>query len=94
MPTRLVQMRNLWKKMVKGVDATLYRRVGEHLTATRPDIILSTSLSSKFMHCWSLIHLGAAKEVCWDISGRLGIIEICYATLVGYGDSNLRWLSG
>lgn len=48
------------------MDASLYRKIVDsllYLTTTRPDIMYTTSLLSRFMHNPIKIHLGTAKRV-------------------------------
>ena len=51
----------------KKVDDTLYKQiVGSlmYLTATRPDIMHTVSVISRYMECPTEIHLLAAKRIC------------------------------
>ena len=79
----------------KKVDATHYRSlVGKllYLTATRPDIMFSTSLLSRFMNNPSYIHLGVAKRVLRYIQGTMELgIKFWKNTeikLIGFCDSD------
>lgn len=56
------------------VDEGLYRSIIGclmYLTATRPDIMYSVSLLSRYMHCASEVHYKAAKRVLRYIKGTL-----------------------
>ena len=79
----------------KKVDATHYRSlVGKllYLTATRPDIMFSTSLLSRFMNNPSHIHLGVAKRVLTYLQGTMELgIRFWKNTeikLIGFCDSD------
>ena len=64
--TQMIQKENLYKEYgADKVDEGYYRSlIGcfMYLTATRPDILFVVSLLSRFMHCASEMHLGAAKK--------------------------------
>ncbi|XP_068336609.1 secreted RxLR effector protein 161-like [Pyrus communis] len=76
------------------MDASLYRKiVGSllYLTATRPAIMYTASLLSRFMHNLTKIHLGTAKRVHRYVQGTIDF-EIKYekgksTILVGFYDS-------
>ncbi|KAG8499326.1 hypothetical protein CXB51_005873 [Gossypium anomalum] len=77
------------------VDEKRYRSlVGclVYLTATRPDIMYSVSLLSRFMHCCNTAHFKAAKRVLRYVKGTLGygvMLERAEELkLVGYSDSD------
>ena len=56
----------------KKVDDTLYKQiVGSlmYLTATRPDIMHTVSVISRYMECPTEIHLLAAKRICRYLQG-------------------------
>lgn len=76
-------------------DESLYRKiVGSllYLTATKPDIMFSTSLLARFMHKPSKKHYEAAKRVLRYIQGTIdfGIEYVVgkFALLIGYCDSD------
>ena len=57
----------------KKVDDTLYKQiVGSlmYLTATRPDIMHTVSVISRYMECPTEIHLLAAKRICRYLQGN------------------------
>ncbi|RVW21205.1 Retrovirus-related Pol polyprotein from transposon RE1 [Vitis vinifera] len=77
------------------VDESQYRSlIGclMYLTATRPDIMFSVSLLSRFMHCASEVHLQAAKRIVRYIKGTTNYgIKYSYCQnfkLHGYSDSD------
>ncbi|RVX02815.1 Retrovirus-related Pol polyprotein from transposon TNT 1-94 [Vitis vinifera] len=77
------------------VDESQYRSlIGclMYLTATRPDIMFSVSLLSRFMHCASEVHFQAAKRIVRYIKGttNYGIKYSYYQNfkLHGYSDSD------
>jgi hypothetical protein len=76
-------------------DEGLYRRiVGSllYLTATRPDLMYSASLLSRFMSCPTKKHMGIARRVLRYVQGTLDYgIEYTRgksATLIGYCDAD------
>ena len=77
------------------VDESQYRSlIGclMYLTATRPDIMFSVSLLSRFMHCASEVHFQAAKRIVRYIKGTTNYgIKYSYCQnfkLHGYSDSD------
>lgn len=77
------------------VNETFYRSlVGclMYLTATRPDILHSVSLLSRFMNCATETHLTSAKRVLRYVKGTLDYgIKFCanqVCILQGYSDSD------
>ncbi|XP_034707553.1 uncharacterized mitochondrial protein AtMg00810-like [Vitis riparia] len=77
------------------VDESQYRSlIGclMYLTATKPDIMFSVSLLSRFMHCASEVHFQAAKRIVRYIKAttNYGIKYSCYQNfkLHGYSDSD------
>lgn len=77
------------------VDETFYRSlVGclMYLTATRPDILHSISLLSRFTNCATETHLTTAKRVLRYVKGTLSFgIKFCTSQdciLQGYSDSD------
>ncbi|XP_060201925.1 uncharacterized mitochondrial protein AtMg00810-like [Lycium barbarum] len=79
----------------KKVDSTLYKQVvGSlmYLTATRPDIMYSVSLNSRYMENPTEMHLSAAKRILRYLQGTRDF-GIFYkknekSKLLGYTDSN------
>ena len=76
-------------------DANVYRKiVGSllYLTATRPDLMYSASLLSRFMSCPTKKHMGIARRVLRYVQGTLDYgIEYTRgksATLIGYCDAD------
>ena len=76
-------------------DASVYRSlIGSllYLSATRPDLMFSISLLSRFMHSPSKIHLGVAKRVLRYIRGTLDyglwFVKKESKELQGYADSD------
>ena len=63
-----------------------------YLTATRPDIMFSVSLLSRFMHCASEVHFQVAKRIIRYIKGTTNYgIKYSYCQnfkLHGYSDSD------
>ncbi|XP_070675841.1 uncharacterized mitochondrial protein AtMg00810-like [Malus domestica] len=79
----------------ESADASLYKSiVGSllYLTATRPDLIFSASLLSRFMQNPSKIHMGTAKRVLRYVQGTLDYRikhEMGKSTiLIGFCDSD------
>ena len=77
------------------VDESQYRSlIGclMYLTATRPDIMFSVSLLSRFMHCACEVHFQAAKRIVRYIKGTTNYgIKYSYCQnfkLHGYSDSD------
>ena len=77
------------------VDETFYRSIIGclmYLTATRPDILYSVSLLSRFTNCATETHLIAAKRVLRYVKGTLNFgIKFCPSqdySLQGYSDSD------
>ncbi|KAG8493191.1 hypothetical protein CXB51_010608 [Gossypium anomalum] len=77
------------------VDDTTYRSLVGcllNLTATRPDIMFTVSLLSRFMHCCNVKHLQAAKRVLRYIKGTLSFemkfTKVKSMKLLGYADSD------
>ena len=79
----------------KKVDSTLYKQIVGSLmyfTATRPDIMYSVSLISRYMESPTELHLLAAKRILRYLQGTRNL-GICYkkgekSNLVGYTDSD------
>ncbi|XP_021889958.1 uncharacterized protein LOC110808697 [Carica papaya] len=62
-----------------------------YLTATRPDIIFTVSILSRFMHCASEMHLKAAKRVMRYIKGTVNFgvkFKSCQNLQLIYSDSD------
>ena len=63
-----------------------------YLTATRPDIMNTVSLLSRYMHCASEIHFQAAKRIVRYVKGTIDYgLRFCQVknfTLHGYSDSD------
>ncbi|XP_020270867.1 uncharacterized protein LOC109846054 [Asparagus officinalis] len=56
----------------EGEDLNLHRSIiGSllYLSNTRPDLMFASSLLSRFMHCATIVHMGAAKRVLRYIQG-------------------------
>ena len=77
------------------IDEQFFRRiVGSlmYLTHTRPNIMLSVSILSRFIHCPSSQHLGAAKRIlkynCGTMDLRIHYPKVQNFNLVGYSDSD------
>ena len=76
-------------------DATLYRSlIGSllYLTASRPDVMFSASLLSRYMQNPSQRHFGAAKRVLRYIKGTIDMgiwyIRVENGALIGFIDSD------
>lgn len=81
--------------VAEKIDETLYRSlVGclMYLTATRPDILYSVSLLSRFTNCATETHFSTAKRVLRYVKGTLKHgIQFCASqnhVLQGYSDSD------
>ena len=63
-----------------------------YLTHKKLEIMFSVSMISRFLHCPSSHHLGAAKRILKYICGTLDIIihyhKVQNFNLVGYSDSD------
>lgn len=80
---------------IEAADARYYRSmVGglNYLSHKRPDIAFPVSVISRFMHCPSRHHLGAAKRIMKYVAGttNLGIwySKVSNFKLYGYSDSD------
>ena len=64
-----------------------------YLTATRPDIMFSVSLLSRFMHCACEVHFQAAKRIVRYIKGitNYGIKYSYCQNFKLHGYSNSDW---
>ncbi|XP_075086233.1 secreted RxLR effector protein 161-like [Nicotiana tabacum] len=65
-----------------------------YLTATRPDILFDVSLSSRFMHCATEMHLRATKRIIRYIKGTVdyGVKFKKWQNLKLYGFSDSDWV--
>jgi len=80
---------------IEKIEEAIYRSlIGclMYLTATRPDILHSVSVLSRFMHCASEVHFKVAKRVLRYVKGTLDYgIKFCYDQdfhFHGYSDSD------
>ena len=79
----------------EAVNPSLYRSIIgglNYLTHTRPDIMYSVNVLSRFMHKPTRLHLGAAKRVLRYVAGTvdfgLWYSKSTNGTMYGYSDSD------
>ena len=77
----------------KKVDDTLYKQiVGSlmYLTATRPDIMHTVSVISRYMECPTEIHLLAAKRICRYLQGTKEFGQGCQCSTQPVNTTQIR----
>ncbi|RVX04494.1 Retrovirus-related Pol polyprotein from transposon RE1 [Vitis vinifera] len=95
--TPLVVNEKLSKNEVNiKADASIYRSlIGSllYLSATRPDLMFSASLLSRFMNSPSKIHFGVAKRVLSDWAGSLDDSKSTSGYAFSFGSGVFSWNS-
>ena len=79
----------------ENADARLFRSIVgglNYLTHTRPDICFAVNVVSRYMHCPTKQHLGAAKRILRYVAGTVNFgLWYCHVSdcrLFGYTDSD------